>query len=88
MPTLSDTTTISSCTGEQISRIKSSYEIFCALIWNYPIFAKNSNFLSVKVWFLGHFCMYFISDKDYFPITIINANCDGSVPHVRLHIMS
>ena len=32
--------------------------------------------------------MYFISDKDYFPITIINADCDGSVPHVRLHIMS
>ena len=45
----------------------------CALI-----FSQNSNFLSLIVWFLGHYGTYFITNKDYFGITwIIKANYEG-----------
>ena len=71
MPTLPDTTTISSRTGHQISRIKLRYELFCALFGIYLILSQNSNFLWFKVRHLGHFRTYFITDKDYFPTTII-----------------
>ena len=41
--------------GHQISRIKSSYELFCALIGNLSHFLRKFNFLLFIVWFLGHF---------------------------------
>ena len=44
MPTFPDTTTISSSTGHQISWIKSSYDLFCALIWNLSYFLQKFKF--------------------------------------------
>ena len=49
--------------GHQISRIKSSYELFCALIWNLSHFLTKFKFFSFIVQCLWHFCMYFITDK-------------------------
>ena len=40
-----------------------------------PIFFQNSNFLWFIVRFLGYFCTYFITDKDYLANTIITPNC-------------
>ena len=52
--------------GSKISWIKSSYELFCALIWNFSHFLPKFNFLWFKVRFLGNFRTYFITDKDYY----------------------
>ena len=38
---------------------------------------KFSPFFSKIVWFFGHCCMYLVTDKDYFVITMMNANFDG-----------
>ena len=73
-----DTNLSLSRTGYQISRIKSSYKLFCALIYNLPNFFQNSNFLPFLVRFLRHFCTYFNTDNDYYAVTIIKANFDGS----------
>ena len=65
-------------TGHQISQIKSSYKLFCALIYNLPNFLQNSNFLLFIARFLRHFCAYFNPDNGYFAVTIMKANFDGS----------
>ena len=66
-----------SCTGHQISQIKSSCELFCALIWNLSHFLPKFEFFLLNtinftinfiVRFQGHFCTYFITYKDYFTI--------------------
>ena len=73
--------------GHQISQVKLSYKIFCALIWNLSIFSPNLNFLWFIVQFLEHFCTYFITDKDYFAIFTITCKSKlwWSVTDVRLH---
>ena len=57
-----------------------------------PFSPKIRIFFQSKFGFWGIFaCISSVSDKDYFlitMITIINTNCDGSLPHVRLYIMS
>ena len=58
MPTLPDTTPISRSPRDKIE------------LWA-PIFFQNSNFLWFIVRFLGYFCTYFITDKDYLANTII-----------------
>ena len=73
-----DTNLPVSSTGYQISRTKSSYELFCALIYNLPNFFQNSNFLLFIAWFLRHFCTYFNTDNDYYAVTIMKANFDSS----------
>ena len=73
--------------GHQISQVKLSYKIFCALIWNLSIFSQNLNLLWFIVRFLEHFCTYFITDKDYFAIFTITCKSKlwWSVTDVRLH---
>ena len=73
-----DTNLSLSGTGYQISRIKSSYKLFCALIYNLPNFFQNSNFLPFLVRFLRYFCTYFDTDNDYYAVTIMKGNFDGS----------
>ena len=73
-----DTNLSLSRTGYQISRIKSSYKLFCVLIYNLPNFFQNSNFLPFLVRFLRYFCTYFDTDNDYYAVTIIKGNFDGS----------
>ena len=68
-------------TGHHISRIKSSLELFCALLLEIqPIFSSKKNFLFV-VRFLGHFCTYLVTDKDNFwlaNILIVCTSCKTS----------
>ena len=73
-----DTNLPVSRTGHQISRIKSSYKLFCAVIYNLPKFFQNSNFLLFLARFLRHFCTYFNTDNDYDAVTIMKANFYGS----------
>ena len=50
-----------------------SYELFCASVWKLSHFLPKFNFFFPFIFrFLAHFCTYFITDKDYFAITIIN----------------
>ena len=85
-PGLSGSLLVSSM-GHQISQVKLSYKIFCALIWNLSIFSQNLNLLWFIVRFLEHFCTYFITDKDYFSIFTITCKSKlwWSVTDVRLH---
>ena len=53
-------------TGHHISRIKSSFEFFCALVWDLAHFCSKHEFFLLVVRFLGHFCTYLVTDKDYF----------------------
>ena len=64
--TLPDTAPISR-TGSP----KSTFEYFCVSVLNLPHFAPQI------LRFLGHFCTYLVTDKDYFVITMMNANFDG-----------
>ena len=71
MPTLPespgyDTNLPVSRTGHHISRIKSSFELFCALVWDLAHFSSKLEFFLFVVRFLGHFCTYLVTDKDYF----------------------
>ena len=45
-----------------ISRTKSSFELSCALVWDLAHFKLKTSIFQ----FLGHFCMYLVTDKDYF----------------------
>ena len=53
-------------------------------IWNLSHFLPKFEFPLIQSSLSGAFSHLF----DYFPITIIKANCDGSVAHVTLHIKS
>ena len=61
-----DTNLPVSRTGHHISRIKSSLEFFCALVWDLAHFSSKLEFFLFLVRFLGHFCTYLVTDKDYF----------------------
>ena len=61
-----DTNLPVSRTGHHISRIKSSLEFFCALVWDLAHFSSKLEFFLFVVRFLGHFCTYLVTDKDYF----------------------
>ena len=63
-------------TGHQISWIKQTFELFCALVWSWPIFSlKICTFLFHG--FLGHFCTYLVTEKVYFVITMMKMNFDS-----------
>ena len=64
-------------TGHQISQIKWTFELFCALVWNLAHFFSKFELSSFIVRFLGHFCLYLVTDKDYYIITIMKANFDS-----------
>ena len=64
-------------TGHQIYQIKSSYELFCALIWNLSHFLPKFKFFGLKFSFWGTFACISSLAKSYFAITIIKVNCDG-----------
>ena len=75
MPTLPDYLGVSrirhqsipvSRTGHHISRIKSSFELFCALVWDLAHVSSKLEFFLFVVRFLGHFCSCLVTDKDYF----------------------
>ena len=64
-----------------LANLPDKIELWAFLCFNLkfiPFSPKIRNFLWVKARFLGHFRTYFITHKDYFPITII-INCNGSV---------
>ena len=67
MPTLPDTTTISSRTGHQISRIKLRYELFCALIWNLSHFVTKFEFPLIQSSASGAFSHVFHHWQRLFP---------------------
>ena len=48
----------------QISRIKWTFEHFCALVWNLVHFITKLELLLFIVQFLGHFCTCLVNDKD------------------------
>ena len=76
---------IQESTDHQISWIKSSYKHFCALIWNLSHFLRKFESFLFIVQFLGLFCMYFITDRDYFAITIILMVCTLCSKAVQLN---
>ena len=54
------------CMGHQISPIKWTFELFCALVWNLThFFLKIWTFLFI-IWFLEHSCTYLVSDRGQF----------------------
>ena len=50
-----------------------------------PFFSSRFWTCLFIVWFLGHFCAYLVTDKDYFIIATMKANFD-SMYFIRLHI--
>ena len=50
-----------------------------------PFFSQHLIFFLFIVWFPGHFCVYLVTDKDYFIIATMKANFD-SMYFIRLHI--
>lgn len=68
-------------TGHQISQIKSTFELSCALVWNsaqnWPI-----------VWFLGYFCAIFYQWQILFGHYNQEWILVGSNNHVRVNILS
>ena len=90
LPTLPDTTTNLpvSCTGHQISRIKSSYELFCALIWNVSHFLPKFEFSLIQRWVSGAFSVVFHHWLRLFRHYNHKSYLWWSVPLVTLHIMS
>ena len=54
-----DTDLLLSHTGHQICRIKSSFALFCALVWHLAHFWFKIWIFLFVVQFLGHFCTYF-----------------------------
>ena len=64
--------------GPQISCIKWSFELFCALIWNLAYF-----FLKIPIFFNSLYgfwdiCTYLDTDKYYFIIIIMKANFEST----------
>ena len=53
-------------------------------VWIFSGITHVNLFLFI-VWFLGHFCVYLVTDKDYFIIATMKANFD-SIYFIRLHI--
>jgi len=81
-----------SCTGHQISRIKSSYELFCIKIWNLSHFLPKFEFSLIQNSVSGSFSHVFHHWQELFRQLFRHYNHKSelwwSVPHVRLHIMS
>ena len=90
LPTLPDTTTNLpvSCTGHQISGIKSSYEPFCAFIWNVSHFLPKLEFSLIQRRVSGAFSVVFHHWLRLFRHYNHKSYLWWSVPHVSLHIMS
>ena len=55
----------------QISRIKWTFEHFCALVWNLVHFFTKFKLFVFIVQFLGHFCACLVNDKDWFVIAMV-----------------
>ena len=53
-------------TGHHISRIKSSFELFCASVRDLAHLSSNLTIFLFVVRFLGHFFSCLVTDKDYF----------------------
>ena len=50
------------------------------------IFSSKLEFFAVR--FLGHFCTYLVTDKDYFLHEKVDCDFRQYLSHVRLHLMS
>ena len=57
--------------------LKDKIEYWAFLSFNLELIPSPPKIWIFFDWFLGHFCTYFITDKDHFTITIKKANCDG-----------
>ena len=93
MPTLLDYPGVSrilhqllvSCTGHQISHIKSSYEIFFALIWNLSHFLPKFEFSVIHSSVSGAFLHVFHHWQTSFHHYNHKGELWRSVPHVRIY---
>ena len=61
-----DTNLPVSRTGRFISRIKSSFELFCVLVWNLAHFQFKTGIFLIRNTVSEAFYTYLVTDKDYF----------------------
>ena len=64
-------------TGHPISQIKSSFDLFCSLVWDVAHFFRKIWIFLFVVRFLAHFRKYLVTDKDYFGIKPMIVNFDS-----------
>ena len=75
MPTILDYPGVSPIWGHQIFRNGLFGAFLCFSLKFRPFFSQNF----FIVWFLGHFCTYLITDKDYAPINVNPVGGRGGV---------
>ena len=70
-------------TGHHISRINSSFELFCALVWDVTHFQLKAWMFGIRSTVSGAFFTYLVIDKDYFLKTMIaNSGTKFSSPQL------
>ena len=83
-----DTNLLVSHTGHQISQIKLSYELFCALIWNLSHFLQKFEFFLIHSLVSGAFLHVFYHWQRWIHHYNHKSELWWFVPRVRLHVMS